>query len=169
MGPQDRAETWSAPNSNQLKHSPITTRNGRTRQIYQRTHHQRHHTRLQKSLRRRLLLHQKEEWEATTSTGLLTSQRMDHQKSLPLTSNPTTDRLLARVYPLHHSRHLVGVQHCKNPPRGLLESSVHHSFGAIRTNSHVLRSYQLSGDLPDHDEHNLPRTNCTRNHDSVHG
>jgi len=50
-----------------------------------------------------------------------------------------------------------------------MESSIYYKRRIIRTNSNVLRTHQLTGDLPNDDEYNLPRSHHKWKYDSIHG
>ena len=50
-----------------------------------------------------------------------------------------------------------------------MESSVPHSRRVIRTEGHVLRPYQFSGDIPNDDEHYIPKGSSRRMALSLHG
>src|SRR5216683_2299324 len=72
LGSRHRPKRGSALNTHQSKHSIIPDRTRRTQSVPQGTPGQRNDTTVKEPLCRRLLLHQKEEWEAMTCTRLQT-------------------------------------------------------------------------------------------------
>src|ERR1700678_1598779 len=50
-----------------------------------------------------------------------------------------------------------------------MEGGLPHKRRAVRDNRHFFRPYELTGDLPDDDEHHLPKRSCTRMAIGLHG
>src|ERR1700678_4271851 len=50
-----------------------------------------------------------------------------------------------------------------------MEGGLPHQRRAVRANRHVFRPYELTGDLPDDDEHHLSKRSCTRMAVGLHG
>jgi hypothetical protein len=64
---------------------------------------------------------------------------------------------------IHQVRHKVGIQQCPDQTRKQMESGISDKWRPVQTNGHVLWSYQLTGNIPNHDELDI----CTRNHRSM--
>ncbi|SRR6266851_2810069 len=94
---------------------------------------------------------------------------MDNQEPIPPPTNPPTNRPTLGMHLVYKVRHQMGVQQHKDQRWGPVESSVHYQRRVIQTNGHVLRTYQLTGYIPNHDEYNLPRSHSQREHDCLYG
>ena len=126
MGPHHQIKSRGPCHPHQPKHMPVAGQVRRTTEIHQRTYKARNHLTLQKPLCRCILFHQKEEWKATTYPGLPTSQQMDDQEPLPLTTNSSANQLTPRVYAIHKIRHQVGLQQCLDQGWRSVESGIHN-------------------------------------------
>src|SRR5216683_4418685 len=63
VGPRHQTKTRSPSHPHQSKHTTLPVGIRRTTEIPRRTYEMRNHTTIQKPIRRRLFLHQKEKWE----------------------------------------------------------------------------------------------------------
>jgi len=79
----------------------LAIRARRTHMISQRTHSTRNHLPLEKPLCCIVLLYKEEEWQTAPYTRLLTSECLDHQKSLPTPPHFPANQLTQRVHPLY--------------------------------------------------------------------
>ncbi len=91
MGPYHQAKTRSASDPHKQNHLTLTSQTTRALPIPERTHSTRNNTPIQEPLHHIVLLHQKEEQEASTSSRLPASELMDHQKPLPLAPDPVAN------------------------------------------------------------------------------
>ena len=117
----------------------------------------RNHRTIEEPVRGLVLFHQKEEWEITTSPRLPPGKHVDGEKPLPAPLHTNPDRPTARVYHYHGMRRRMGVQPSANNTRGPMEGYLHNGAGTFPTPSNVLRADQLARNLPNYDEHPLPR------------
>jgi len=90
--PRHRTKARGPSHPHQSKYMTLTIRTGRTTEIPQRTCGTRNYMTIQKSIRCRLLLHQKEKWEVMPHSRLPTCKWMDSQESISPAANPPTDR-----------------------------------------------------------------------------
>jgi len=94
---------------------------------------------------------------------------MDHQKLVPLTTHSPANRPNWQCRADHSGRHPLGVQHGADNRRRPTQGGLHNKSGTFRTNSNVLWTYQLPGNVPDYDGYLVPRTDCIRNPHGIHG
>src|SRR6266851_8372934 len=126
VGPRHRPKTWRTSNPHQQNHPPLPNRTRRTLPIPQRAHCPRNHSAIKESLRRVLLLHQKEERQTPTRPRLSTSKHLDDQEPIPPSTHPLLNRPSARLHQVHRRRHQVGVQRGTDQTRRSMEGGVHH-------------------------------------------
>src|SRR5271156_882238 len=105
-----------------------------------------------------LLLRRKEGRQTTTYPRLPTPELRNKEKQVPPTAYPRTHRLTQREEILHETRRTMGIQQYSNQGRRRMESRLQDELRPLRTNGHVLRTHQLTCDIPEHDERPIQRT-----------
>src|SRR5712672_344989 len=110
MGPRNRAQTGSAVHTAWQDLRTVTVGITRAGQVHQRTPRQRVYPTLEKSLRRTILLHQKERRQITSGTRLPTPERVDNTQSLSSPPHSPINQPRQDEEALHQVRRSLGVQ-----------------------------------------------------------
>ena len=77
---------------------------------------------------------------------------MDNKKLIPVTPYPRAHQSSQRSNTVLKIRRAMGLQQRSNQERGRVEGGIHHKPRIIRTKSHVLRTHELTSNLPNDDE-----------------
>ncbi len=169
MGPLHQSKTRGSSNPHKQNHPAFLSWTAGALPIPKRTHKLRDHTPVEEPICHIILLYQKEEWKASTSSRLLTGELVDHQNPLPPTPDPIADQLTMWLHPVHWIWHWVGIQRSPHQRERSMEGGIHNQQRPIQTNGHVLRPDQLPSHIPNNDEHKLPRPHWWRECNHLHG